>query len=254
VRAWLAANLDRLRFQGLGQIVAQLRGAVPEAANRSSAELEGLVMACARESGYTILPGGLGPSNAGPSIAIPEAVKSAFSIATDGVTLKPFPNGRLNISVSGATAALVGGSKLSVGWGADSVGLEIPVQGFHFGGKLSKDAWEVTLSLPGETAVPNLAKLAEVFSQAEAALQRIARATGALPDLSDTAAVRAAVGPNIAPVKEAVEALKAIAEAPTRLSAGISVTGPMAGGESAASQNNTTPQGVTISATITLRF
>jgi hypothetical protein len=55
----------------------------------------------------------------------------------------------------------------------------------------------VTLSTPGASALPDLSKLAGVFQRAEAAMAAVVEATANLPNLSDTAAVKAAVEPHI---------------------------------------------------------
>lgn len=254
IRRWLSDNLGSLRLSSLGQIISRLRREVPEAARLGNAELESLIQDSAHLGGFVILPDMMPEARqTRPSVAIPEAVKRAFSIATNGVNLVQFPNGRINVSVSGVTAHLAGG-RLNVGW-AGSVGFEIPVEGFHLGGRLSSNSWELTLSLPGESSVPDLNKLADVFRKAEAAMQHMVRDTTDLPDLTNVAAVRAAIEPNISPVKEAVEALKNIAEsAESPISVGIAASGPMPGREAGAGSDRNTPQGVSITATVTFRF
>lgn len=252
VRRWLDEKLDSLRLLSLAEIVARIRQEVPEASRLADVELQSMAQEWARQHGFMLLSGPR-PEPAGPklSIAMPDAVRRAFSIATDGINIIQLPNGRVNIAVSGATLEL-GRGRLSLGW-SGSLGFEIPVEGFHLGGQVSKDQWELTLSTPGESSVPDLNKLTEVFQQAETALRGMVAATAKLRDLDDVGAVQGAISPHIKPVKEAVQALKDLAAAP-RFSVGITAGGPMSGSEAAPVSATAPPEGVSVKATITFRF
>lgn len=246
VRAWLDANTDRLMLLGLPDLVARVRREVPEAARLADGEIASLAQQWAQRHNISIPPVSVLPaSGPAPAIAIPEAVKRAFSIPIEGVDLVRGSNGRLNIAVRGVTAQL-GRGKATVSWGG-SLGLDIPVGGFHLGATVSGEKWEMTLSTPGEDTVPDLNKLGEVFSRAEGALRGILGATAEYPGLTEIPELTARISPHVKPVKEAVEALKAIAEAP-RVSFGVRVEGP--GSKPGAD----TPAGVTVSATLTVRF
>jgi len=252
VRRWLGANTSRLRLATLGEIVVLARREVPQAGRLADAEIQSLAREWASREGFTNPPGPVQPpARPGPSPQIPDAVRRAFSIAVEGVDVACFPNGRVNIAVSGATAQL-GASTLSVGWGG-SLGIELPAQGFHLSGKLSKDRWEVTLSIPGGSSMPDLSQLADVFQRAERAVRGIVAATAEFQNLDDVAAVQAAISPHIKPVKEAVDVLQAIAGAP-QVSVGITAGGPVAEGERAPGTAAEAPEGVSITATLTIRF
>ncbi len=252
VRRWLEQNLDRLRLLTLAEITARIRREVPEASRLADAEIHRLAQARARQLGFTLLAGPAAPAP-GPqfTVAVPEAVRRALSITTDGVVVVQLPNGRVNISTGGATAVF-GRSQVKVGW-SGSLGFEIPVEGFHLGGKLTQERWELTLSTPGESSVPDLSQLAEVFRRAETALRGIVAATAGFESLNDVGAVQARISPHIGPVKEAVQTLKDLAAIP-RVSLGITAGGPMPGSETAPSPGTAVPEGVRIQATITFRF
>jgi hypothetical protein len=252
VRRWLDQNLGRLRLLSLPEITARIRREVPEASRLADVELQSMAQAWARQHGFTLLTGP-GAAAPGPrlTVTIPEAVKRAFSIATSSVDIVQLPNGRVNISVSGATA-LLGRAQVKVGW-SGSLGLEIPMEGFHLGGQLTKDRWELTLSTPGASSVPDLTKLTELFQRAETALRGIVAATAGFENLDNVGAVQAQISPHIGPVKEAVQTLKNLAAIPP-VSVGITAGGPMPGGETTTSPATAPPQGVSIQATITFRF
>ena len=254
VRRWLDDNLGRLRLLSQEELVSQVRRNVPESNRLADVEIRRLITETANRMGFTVLPGVIPPArSADLTIQIPDAVKKAFSIATGGVNLIDQPDGKLNISVKGLTAHL-GRQKLNIGWGG-SLGIDIPIGGFELGAKIDKENWEVTLATPGASALPDLSKLASVFQRAESAMRRVVEATANLPNLSDTAAVKAAVEPHIEPIKEAVQALKDIAEAQQgpRVSVGITAGGPLSGGGEAPKVGER-PSGFSITATLTLRF
>lgn len=249
VRSWLAANTDRLRLLTMDDLVAQVRTNVAQASRLADVEVQSLVNEWAAAQGITIpvVPPVL-TGLAGPTIKIPDTVKKAFSIAVDGVDLVPLPGGRLNISAKGATAKLTRGD-IRLSWGG-SLGIDIPIEGFQLAGTLDKDHWELTLSTPGGSSMPDLTKLADVFTKGETALRGIIKSTTRFGKLDDVAKIKDAVTPHIGPIKEAVQTLVDIAKAPT-VSGGISLRGPTRAGERPV---DTSPAGITISATITIRF
>ncbi len=249
VRSWLEANTSRLRLLTMDELVAQVRGNVPEAARLADVEIQTLLQewAARQDINIPMIPP-LGTGSAGPSVQIPEAVKKAFSIAIDGVDVIRLPGGRLNISAKGATAKLRR-SDIKLSWGG-SLGIDIPMEGFHLAGTLDRNSWEITLSAPGETSLPDLSKLTDVFKEAETAMRGMIDATTGFGSLSDVPKVTKAASPHVAPVKEAVKALVDIAKAPG-VSAGLSVRGPTPGGET---PGGSTPSGITVTATVTIRF
>ena len=255
VNRWLDEKMAHLRLMSLGQIVAMIRREVSEASRLADVEIQSLVQAWASQHGFTVLidPGPVAASG-GPQLEIPEAVRNAFSIATDGVNLIEQPNGRLNIAVSGVTAQL-GDGRLNLGWNG-SLGFEIPVDGFVFGAQLSRERWELKLATPGAASLPDPAKLTETFQTAEASLRAIAAAMANLPNLENPAAIQAAIAPYIGPIKDAVQALQSIATGASgpRVSAAITASGSMPGQEAGEGAANDSPEGAGIMATVTFRF
>jgi hypothetical protein len=86
----------------------------------------------------------------------------------------------------------------------------------HFEGTLSKDKWEITLSYPQDSYIPNLSTLGTVFTKAEQAVGNIADATKSFNNISDTTKVSALIKPQLAAVEDAIDAVQGIAEAPQK--------------------------------------
>jgi hypothetical protein len=249
VRSWLDANTENLRQRTIEELVARVRLNVPQAAKLADLEIQSLARewAASKNIQIPVIPPA-GTVVTDPTLQIPDAVKKAFSIATEGVNVTRLPGGKLNISVKGVTAKLKR-AEINIGWGG-SLGIDIPVKGFQLSGKLDKDTWEINLSAPGESSVPDLSRLADVFRKAETGLRDAISATAQLNTLDDPAKVMEAISPSIQPVKEAVEALQKISESPT-VSFGISASGSTPGDKSPGGQS---PGGVTLTATLTIRF
>jgi hypothetical protein len=114
----------------------------------------------------------------------------------------------VNIGVSGLTANLKrgdGSASLGISWGG-TLGLEANSGPFHFSGELSKDKWEITLSFPQDTSVPDLSTLGKVFGDGERAVRNIAAATASFNDLNDAQKVGALIKPHVAAVEDTVKA------------------------------------------------
>ena len=248
VRNYLNANTARLRLMTMDELVAQVRQGVP-GSSLADGEIQSLVREWAGANNVTIPVLPLA-APARPGLQIPDVVKKAFSIPLEGLDVIDQPDGRLNISVKGATAKLSRG-ELSLGW-TGSLGVNIPIEGFQLAGKIDKNHWEINFSTPGESSMPDLTKLAEVFTKAETALRGILLTTARLNKLDNVAAITAAITPNIKPVKEGVQALVDIARAPS-VSAGVSLSGPTQG-EQVPSSGGSNPGGITFSATLTIKF
>ena len=121
-----------------------------------------------------------------------------------------------------------GDAKLSVGvsWGG-TLSLEAEKGPFHFSGELSKDHWEVTLSYPEDTAVPDMSKLGGVFGEAEKAMRGIIGQTQGISSAKDIPKVVGNITPYMKPVGEAIESVKGIAKAPSKgVSVGIKFGNP----------------------------
>lgn len=169
----------------------------------------------------------LGPSAAGPSASptpgtspasdseLIDAVKKAISTINDGVTIGKKDANNINIGVTGLTANLKKGDSsaaLGISW-TGTLKLDAESGPFHFSGNLSKDKWEITLSFPQDTYIPNLSTLGKVFTEGERAIGRIADATRTFNNVSDASKIGAMVKPYAGSVQDAVEAVSGIAKA-----------------------------------------
>jgi hypothetical protein len=250
VQAYLQKNKARLQVMGVDLIVWEVRMFVPESARLLDSELRATV-AIWRSLNGPLYPLPLpAPPTAAESKLI-ESVKKGVTTVIEGVDIR-HGDGKLNISVSGLTAELKkGDTRLAAGvsWGG-ALGLEAEAGNFHFSGELSSERWELRLSYPEDTAIPDLSKLGKVFGEGEVAMRKIIGATSGFRDLNDVSRVKDAVKPYTQPVKDAVETVKGIAKAPVKgVSLGISVGSPeplpgMTG----------IPRGVQAQITLTLRF
>ena len=143
-----------------------------------------------------------------------DAVKKAISTISDPVTIGK-KGANIKIGVTGLTANLKkGGQSASLGlsWGG-TLNLDASSGPFHFSGNLAKDKWEITLSFPQDTYIPDLSSLGKVFSEGEKAIVRMADATRSLSDVSDARRIGALIKPHAAAVQGAVEATSGIAKA-----------------------------------------
>jgi hypothetical protein len=77
---------------------------------------------------------------------------------------------------------------------------------------LSKDKWEITLSFPQDTYIPDLSTLGKVFGEGEKAIGRMAEATKSFKNLQDATKVSALMKPHATAVQSAVEAVSGIAQ------------------------------------------
>jgi len=146
-----------------------------------------------------------------------DAVKKAISSVIDGVTIGK-KDANINIGVTGPTANLKKGDSsvsLGVSWGG-TLKLDAASGPFHFSGNLSKDKWEITLSFPEDTYIPDLSSLGKVFTEGERAVGKMADATRSFNNLSDTGRIGALIKPNAAAVQDAVDAVSGIANAPKK--------------------------------------
>lgn len=160
-----------------------------------------------------------------------DTVKKVIRTINDGVTFGPEED-NLALTVTGATVNLKSGDKsvsAGISW-SGALKLEAASGPLHFSGKLSKDQWELTLTFPKDSAVPDLSSVATVFSRGETAVRNLAAAAWNLPDVSDAGKIGSLVKPHIAAVQDAVEAASGIAAAPkSGLSFGFKVGSPQPG-------------------------
>jgi hypothetical protein len=172
--------------------------------------------------GLLIKPSTIGPPAPGtPSTNsdsdLIDAVKKAISTVSDGVTIGR-KGSNVNIGVTGATANLKKGDNsaaLGISWGG-ALKLDAKSGPFHFSGDLSKDKWEITLSFPQDTYIPNLSTLGSVFTEGERAIGKMVDATRSFTNIGDVAKVGALIKPHVGAVQDAVDAVSGIADAPKK--------------------------------------
>jgi hypothetical protein len=222
IKAYLDANKGSLRFARIDEIVQQVKlfvfyGASPI----SDDEVRKIVAGWAIFNPVWLLPEpppgkppAPGPPSTTPDSDFIDAVKKAITTVSNGVTIRKGA-GCVNIGVSGLTANLQKGdssASLGISWGG-TLGLKANSGAFHFASDLSNDKWEMTLSFPQDTPVPDLSTLGKVFSDGERALRNIAAATASFNNLNDAREIGALIKPHVAAVEDAVEAASGIAEA-----------------------------------------
>jgi hypothetical protein len=224
VQSYLAINKKRLESHNADMIVWELRSFVPGIDVMLESELRATV------SIWRSLNGPLFPLSTTPPPTMPESkliasVKSAVTTVIQGVDLK-HGDGKINISVTGLTAELSkqgGSASVGVSWGG-TLAVEANKGDFHFAGELSSDRWQITLSYPEDTAVPDLSKLGKIFGEGEKAMRGIVSATSDFKSLHDAARVKEALAPHMLPVSEAVGAAKGIAKAPAKGGVSLGLT------------------------------
>jgi len=146
-----------------------------------------------------------------------DAVKRAISTISDGVTIGRI-GANVNLGVTGATANLKKGphaASLGISWGG-TLKLNAASGPFYFSGNLSKDKWEITLSFPRDTYIPNLMSLSNVYTEGEKAIWKMADATRRFTNIGDVAKVGALITPHVAAIGDAVDAVNGIADTPRK--------------------------------------
>jgi len=157
-------------------------------------------------------PGGTAPAATDSELV--DAVKKAISTISDPVTIGK-EGANIKIGVTGLTANLKKGGQsasLGISWGG-TLKLDASSGPFHFSGNLAKDKWEMTLSFPRDTYIPDLSSLGEVFTKGEKAVWKMAEATRGFSNISDARRIGALVKPEMTAVQGAVEAASGIAKA-----------------------------------------
>jgi len=181
-------------------------------------------------------PGGTAPSTSGNAPTtnadsdLVAAVKKAVATVSAGVTVGK-KNANINIGVTGLTANLKrddSGASIGVSWGG-TLKMEANSGPFHFSGSLSKDSWEIVLSYPQDTYIPDLSTVGKVFTEGETAVRKIAEATREFNNVSDVGKVGALVKPQVDKVQKAVEAANGVAKAKGGVSFGFKIGSPEPG-------------------------
>lgn len=175
--------------------------------------------------------GGLKPPATTPSSnsdsELVDWVKKAVSTVIDGVTIGR-TGANINIGVTGLTVNLKkGDNAVSAGtsWGG-TLKLDAKSGSFHFSGNLSKDKWEITLSYPQDTYIPEQSGLGNVFKEGERAIVKMYEATKGLSSIKDASKVGALISPHATKVQEAVDAASGIAKAKGGASFGFKLGSP----------------------------
>lgn len=161
--------------------------------------------------------------------ALIDAAKKAVAAVGAGVTLGK-QGANINIGVTGLTGNLKKGDNtatLGISW-TGTLKLEAASGPFHFSGQLAADKWEIVLSFPQDTYIPDLSTLSTVFSEGVSAVGKIADATRGFNNLKDTSKIGALIKPHVAKVEDAVEAVSGIANADKKggMSFGFKVGSP----------------------------
>ena len=253
IQSYLERNKLRLILMSTSFIVVEVRSLVPGATLLREDDISSLVAVWMSFNGPRVGPSPYAPASPASSDGrMVEAVKNAVSTVIDGVDITRGA-GKINISVSGLTAELKQGDRsLAIGtsW-SGTLGLEATSGDFHLTGELSSDRWQIQLSYPGDTFIPNLSTLGKVFGEGEKAMRGIIGSTAGFRNLSDIPRITEAVKPHMQPVKDAVEAAKGIAKAQPKggVSFGFSLGSPdpMPG-------QTGMPQGIQGQVTLTIRF
>ncbi len=243
ITAWLATNKSKIEFSTLNAVVQRVKldvfyGMPPI----SDDEIRSIVTrwASIHAVGLLMQPSPSGaPAPTTPAKSSPPSdneliasVKKAITAVTEGVTIG-HKGANINIGVSGLTGNLKKGvhsASLNLSWGG-ALKLEAASGPIHFQGTLSKDNWQITVSFPQDTYIPDLSQLSKVFSEAETAIGGVAEATKHFHSIQDSAKVGALIKPHVEKVGSAVDALGGIAKASPKggASFGIQFGSPPAG-------------------------
>lgn len=160
---------------------------------------------------------------------IKNAVQKAVGLATETIKLKRGDT-TVIIAVTGITSELKtpsGKVKLDIGWGG-KVGIEANAGDIHFTGEISADGWELKLSLPGDTPVPDGSRLGQIFADGKTALGHILDGASRFQNVRDISQVASIIKPNLTKVKNGVEAVDGLRKAPNKrgVSFGFSLNNP----------------------------
>lgn len=231
IRAYLSGNQSKLQYLSLDQIVGQVKlnvffgmsplkdDAILDIIKRwAMIFLPTLLLSPGTINGLggSPSPGDAPPSAPSSTSDMLDSVKKAVSAIADGVTLG---NDKQNvvIKVTGATAKLKRGDSdvsLGISWGGT---LEMNAHSgpFYFNGTLAKDKWEISLTFPRDSSIPDMSKLGDVFRAGEKSVRNLAAAASKISSVDDAKKISALVKPDISAVQEAADALSSIADHPS---------------------------------------
>jgi hypothetical protein len=241
--AYLFANKSRVEFSTIDALIKDVKLSVFYSMSPlSEEEIRKVIVQWASVHAIGLLlpqtAGGPPPSNASGASSPPSdseliaAVKKAITTISDGVTVGR-KSANINVGVTGPTANLKkADSSVSIGlsW-TGTLKLDAASGPFHFSGRLSQDKWEITLSFPQDTYIPDLSSLGKVFREGENAIGRMADATRSFSNINDASKVGALIKPHADALQGAVEAFSGVANASKKggASFGFKLTSPEPG-------------------------
>lgn len=226
IRAYLFANKSKIEFSTLNIVVSDVKlnvfyGMSPisddeiRAIVTRWASIHAIGLVVGAPAGGTAPPAGPTAKNSSPSDSeLVTTVKKAIATITEGVTVGR-KGANVNLGVTGLTANLAKGSNLAsfgITW-TGTLKLNAQSGPVHFTGSLSKDSWELVLSFPKDSYIPDMSKLGKVFSEGERAMVEMAKATRSFKNIDDARRIGALIKPHADAASEAVEALGGIMNA-----------------------------------------
>ena len=235
ILAYLAKNKSRIERSTLAAVIADVKLSVFYGMSPlKDEEIREIIAKWAMIHAVGLLITPLPPSGPAPGKApsnsesdFVAAVKRAISTVGAGVTVGG-DDANINIGVSGATLNLKqpgGGMSVGLSW-TGTLKAEANAGNFYFTETLSKDKWEISLSFPRDTYIPDMSKLEKVFSEGEKGLVAMAGATRTFTDTADVRKVAALVKPHTDNIQNAVEAVTGIAKAKPGPSFGFKLGSP----------------------------
>ncbi len=150
------------------------------------------------------------------------SVKKVIKTIGAGVNVVGTDRANFKLKVTGLTANLTGADGfLTVGasWGGSAI-FKANKGPFFLDAEVGSDKWELVLSFPRDSYVPNLSTLPSVMEQGERSAGNIARSVGRLSKISDVRNITAQIKPDLAQVGDAFDAASSIADTPAK--AGVS--------------------------------
>lgn len=238
ITAYLHTNKSRFEYSSLDLVVSDVKISLfysmsplsddeirKVVAQWASVYAAGLLLRNPLGSGAPGTPAGSPQSNSESDLIA--AVKKAVSTIGAGVTIGK-ESANINIGVTGPTANLKSNDKevsLGISWGG-TLNLEASSGPIHFSGSLSKDSWEIVVSFPRDTYIPDLSTLGKVFTEGETAIRRMAEAARGVNSIDEIRNVGALVKPELDKVQKAVDAAKGVAKAKGGVSFGFKVGSP----------------------------
>jgi hypothetical protein len=180
------------------------------------------------------------------------AVGNALAGVASEKSIVERKHGKVAVSVGGSTVELKKGRFTASGtltWGG-GIGVAAKFGDLHFEGQVSAEKWELKLTYPTDTLVPNMADVTKIFREGHSALGNIADSASGFKHVRDIPGIQERVKEHLPAVKEAIDAIKGVADAKRKFMIGGSVSGPGTGKPGTPGM----PQGTTVGVTLTVRF